>query len=141
LASQWRVLTRATTLVAVLTSPAAYLWFHRHEGWAWYWSALAALGFVIAFRGLSGLALRRFIPWPSLFGIDDPRLKEEDLIARRRAWTWRVLTRVAVVVGCLVTLLYLAQLASHQSVTWWRPLSSPFARLARRLGHLGSRLP
>ena len=58
LASQWRVLTRATTFVALLTSPAAYFWFDRQQGWAWYWSALAALGFVIAFRGLSGLALR-----------------------------------------------------------------------------------
>ena len=38
LASQWRVLTRATTVVAILTSPAAYLWFHRQQGWAWYWS-------------------------------------------------------------------------------------------------------
>jgi ATP-dependent Zn protease len=140
LASQWRVLTRATTFVAVLTSPAAYLWFHR-QGWAWYWSVLAALGFVIAFRGLSGLALRRFIPWPSLFGIDDPRLKEEDLVARRRAWTWRFITRVTVVVGGLITLVYLLQLASHQSVTWWGTFSSTFGGLAHRLAHPGAYLP
>src|SRR5919199_3948974 len=115
LASQWRVLTRATTFVAILTSPAAYLWFDRQQGWTWYWSALGALGFVIAFRGLSGLALRRLIPRPSLFGIDDPRLKEEDLVARRRAWTWRFLMRVTVVVGGLITLVFLLQLASNQS--------------------------
>src|SRR5919199_93425 len=141
LASQWRVLTRATTFVALLTSPAAYLWFDREQGWAWYWSALAALGFVIAFRGVSGLALRRFIPWPSLFGIDDARLKEEDLIGRRRAWTWRFLIRVTVVVGGLVTLVYLIQLASHQSVTWWGTFTSTFGGLAHRLGHPGSYLP
>src|SRR5919199_1354679 len=141
LASQWRVLTRATTFVALLTSPAAYLWFDREQGWAWYWSALAALGFVIAFRGVSGLALRRFIPWPSLFGIDDARLKEEDLIGRRRAWTWRFLVRVTVVVGGLVTLVYLIQLASHQSVTWWGTFTSTFGGLAHRLGHPGSYLP
>jgi cell division protease FtsH len=141
LASQWRVLTRATTVVAILTSPAAYLWFHRQQGWGWYWSALAALGFVIAFRGLSGLALRRLIPWPSLFGIDDPRLKEEDLIARRRAWTWRFLTRVTVVLGGLITLVYLVQLAGHQSVTWWGTFSSTFGGLAHRLGHPGGYLP
>jgi ATP-dependent Zn protease len=141
LASQWRVLTRATTVVAILTSPAAYLWFHRQQGWGWYWSALAALGFVIAFRGLSGLALRRLIPWPSLFGIDDARLKEEDLIARRRAWTWRFLTRVTVVLGGLITLVYLVQLAGHQSVTWWGTFSSTFGGLAHRLGHPGGYLP
>src|ERR671929_1016039 len=141
LASQWRVLTRATTLVALLTSPAAYLWFDREKGGAWYWSVLAALGFVIAFRGVSGLALRRFIPWPSLFGIDDARLKEEDLIGRRRAWTWRFLIRGTVVVGGLVTLVYLIQLASHQSVTWWGTFTSTFGGLAHRLGHPGSYLP
>src|SRR2546423_842154 len=141
LASQWRVLTRATTFVAILTSPAAYLWLHRQQGWAWYWSLLGALGFVIAFRGLSGLALRRFIPRPSLFGLDAPRLKEEDLIARRRAWTWRFLMRVTVVVGGLVTLVYLVQLAGHQSVTWWGTFSSTFSGLGHRLGHPGSYLP
>jgi membrane protein YdbS with pleckstrin-like domain len=55
LASQWRLLTRATTFVAVLTSPVAFLWFHRHVGWSWYWSVLAAAGLVIAFRGVVDL--------------------------------------------------------------------------------------
>ena len=141
LASQWRVLTRATTFVAVLTSPAAYLWFHRQEGWAWYWSALAALGFVIAFRGLTGLALRRFIPWPSLFGIDDARLKEEDLVGRRRAWTWRFLTRVAVVVGGLVTLVYLVQLSKHESVTWWGTAGAIVGGFTHRFSNPGGYLP
>src|SRR5438270_1991498 len=141
LASQWRVLTRATTVVAILTSPAAYLWFHRQQGWGWYWSALAALGFVIAFRGLSGLALRRLIPWPSLFGIDDPRLKEEDLIARRRAWTWRFLTRVTVVVGGLVTLVYLVQLSKHESVTWWGTAGSIVGGFAHRFSNPRGDLP
>ena len=44
---------------------------------------------VAAFRGLIDLVLRRFIPWPSLFGTDDSRLKEEDVVNRRRAWFWR----------------------------------------------------
>ena len=29
------------------------------------------------------------IPWPSLFGTDDARLREDDIVNRRRAWTWR----------------------------------------------------
>src|SRR5438128_8563085 len=93
LASQWRLLTRATTFVAVLTSPAAYLWFHQHVGWPWYWSLLAAAGLVLAFRGLVDLGLRRLIPWPSLFGIEDRQLKEEDVVARRRSWFWSRLVR------------------------------------------------
>src|ERR687887_2819983 len=141
LASQWRLLTRATTFVAVLTSPAAYLWFHRQNGWAWYWSALAALGFVIAFRGLSGLALRRFIPWPSLFGIDDPRLKEEDLVGRRRAWTWRFVTRLTVWIGGFITLWYLGQLANGESVTWWGTAGAIVGGFADRFAHPGAYLP
>src|ERR671927_1135821 len=103
LASQWRLLTRATTVVAVLTSPVAFLWFHRQNGWAWYWSVLGAAGLVLAFRGLVDLGVRRLIPWPSLFGIEDRQLKDEDVVARRRSWFWSRLVRLVVFVLLLVT--------------------------------------
>jgi hypothetical protein len=32
LAQQWRTLARTATFVAVLRSPAAFLWFHKHQG-------------------------------------------------------------------------------------------------------------
>jgi hypothetical protein len=38
---------------------------------------------VIAFRGLVDVVFRRFIPWPSLFGTDETRLREDDVLARR----------------------------------------------------------
>ncbi|HEU0194933.1 MAG TPA: AAA family ATPase [Gaiellales bacterium] len=88
LAAHWRSLTRAATLVAVLTSPAVYMWFHVEAGWAWYWSLLAAAVAVAMFRGLLEVGFRKVIPWPTLFGAD-ARLQEEDLVARRRAWYWR----------------------------------------------------
>ena len=44
---------------------------------------------VAAFRGLLDLIFHRFIEWPSLFGIDNPDLREEDVVARRRVWFWR----------------------------------------------------
>ena len=40
LADQWRLLTRAATFVALLTSPALFVWFHQREGW----SVLQSLG-------------------------------------------------------------------------------------------------
>ncbi len=40
LADQWRMLTRAATIVALLTSPALYIWFKEYNGWAWYWALL-----------------------------------------------------------------------------------------------------
>jgi hypothetical protein len=40
---------------------------------------------VIAFRGMVDLLIRRMIPWPSLFGTEDSRLREEDVVNRRRS--------------------------------------------------------
>jgi hypothetical protein len=75
LREQWRVLTRAATFVAVLTSPVAFTWFHSHEGWSIGWSLVATIALVAAFRGLVDVGVRKFIPWPSLFGVDDERLQ------------------------------------------------------------------
>ncbi len=88
LATQWRGLTRAATFVAVLTSPAVFLWFRVEAGWAWYWCLIPTVVAVMMFRGLLEVGFRRAIPWPSLFGADE-RLHSEDLVARRRAWYWR----------------------------------------------------
>src|SRR5829696_4737668 len=97
LADQWRTLTRAATIVALLTSPALFVWFSQHNGWAWYWALLATLGVVIVFRGFADLLFRRLIPWPSLFGSDSQQLREEDIMSRRRAWYWRKKWRLALI--------------------------------------------
>jgi ATP-dependent Zn protease len=101
LAREWRRLGRAAMAVALLTSPAAFVWLYRQEGWAWYWALLAAVGLVVAFRATVDLAARRMIPWPSLFGTDDARLQEEDVLARRRSWFWRRFVRNAIWLGVL----------------------------------------
>src|SRR5207249_9581944 len=36
LASNWRRLTRAATLVAIITSPALFVYFTRQDNWAWW---------------------------------------------------------------------------------------------------------
>src|SRR5580765_122092 len=107
LAQQWRVLTRAATFVAILTSPAAFVWFHKQQGWSVGWSIVGAIGLIAAFRGFLDLILRRFLPWPSLFGTEDPRLREEDVVNRRRASFWGLvwrLIRLFLIVVVLVTL-------------------------------------
>ena len=80
LASQWRQLTRAATLVAVLTSPALFVWFKQYNGWSTLWSLAATVGTIIVFRGVAELVFRRLIPSPSLFGQDNPQLREEDVV-------------------------------------------------------------
>src|SRR5919197_1150344 len=107
-----------TPKMATAEGPVAFLCSHRHIGWPWYWSVLAAAGLVVAFRGVVDLGLRRFIPWPSLFGIEDRRLKEQDVVARRRSWFWARLVRDVVLVVLFVTTVFLVQLALGKDVTW-----------------------
>ena len=63
---------------------------------------------MVAFRGLVDLLFRRMIPWPSLFGTDDKRLREEDVVNRRRAWSWRFWFRLGdLVVALIITIVWL----------------------------------
>src|SRR6188474_1566088 len=106
LASQWRRLTRVATAVALITAPALVVWFNQTQGWAWYWSVLAALLVVVCFRGAFDLIFHRFIPRPSLFGLESQQLREEDVVARRRVWFWRFWLKVAVFFVLIGALFY-----------------------------------
>ena len=107
LAGQWRTLARAATIVALLSAPAIVVWLNQTQGWAWYWSILAALGAVIAFRGLVDLVFHRMIPWPSLFGVESQQLREEDVVARRRVWFWRFWLKVGIWIVAIGLVAYL----------------------------------
>jgi cell division protease FtsH len=118
LARQWRVLTRAATFVAVLTSPAAYVYLHKQLGWSVGWSIAGAFGIVAAFRGFIDLVLRRFIPWPTLFGVEDPKLQDDDVVNRRRAWFWRFWYRIVAFVLILITIVWIKRLLFGPGGTW-----------------------
>src|SRR5438270_12865309 len=122
LAGHLRRLSRIATVVALLTSPAAFFWFHHQVGLGAGASLGAAAGVVIGFRGLVDLVIRRLIPWPSLFGTEEARLREEDVVNRRRAWTWRFYFRVGVWLAGLITIVFLYRYftaPAGTSVTWW----------------------
>jgi ATP-dependent Zn protease len=89
LSADLRRLTRVATVVALLTSPALIIYFHQAQQWPWWAAILAGLGGAIAFRGLVDVVVRRLIPWPSLFAVQDPDARTEDIVNRRRAWWWR----------------------------------------------------
>src|SRR5438270_4222318 len=121
LAGQLRRLTRVATVIAVLTSPAAFFWFHKESGLGTGKAILVTAACVIGFRGLVDLIIRRIIPWPSLFGTEDARLREEDIVNRRRSWTWRFYFRAAAWIAALFTLIFLYRYFSApagKSVTW-----------------------
>jgi cell division protease FtsH len=104
LALGWRRLTRAATIVALVTAIPVYVWLTQQQGWSWWTALLATLALVIAARGMIDLVFHRFIPWPSLFGVDSPALREEDVVARRRAWFWRFWLKVGIFGGLIVFL-------------------------------------
>jgi ATP-dependent Zn protease len=107
LARDLRKLTRAATLVALLTSPAAFVWFHSHVGMSAFWALVCTFLEVIAFRGLVDIVFRWLIPWPSLFGADTA-LQQEDVVARRRVWFWRFWYRLAIWAFVLGVFVYVA---------------------------------
>ncbi len=109
LANSWRRLTRAATVVAVLTAPALYVWFTKQNGWDWWVALLATIGVIAIFRGLADLIFRRVIPRPSLFGLDSKQLQEEDVVARRRAWFWRFWFRIGAFLIVVNTIVWLFQ--------------------------------
>src|SRR5437868_3086403 len=135
LAAHLRKLARIATVVAVLTSPAAFYWYHQQVGLGTGASIAAAAGTVIAFRGFVDLVIRRLIPWPSLFGTEENRLREEDVVNRRRAWTWRFYFRVGVWLAGLITIVFLYRYftaPAGTSVTWW----GTGGRILHGIGHV-----
>jgi len=121
---QWRMLRRFATVVAVITAPLVFIWLHEQTSLTLGWSIAATAGAVFAFRGLLDLLFRKFIPWPSLFGTDDPRLMEEDVLNRRRVSFWAVLFRLTVWILSIITIVFVVQLIFGGDVTWQGTASS-----------------
>jgi ATP-dependent Zn protease len=117
---QWRRLIRTATAVAVLTSPVVFVYFNQQMDLAWGWALFWTFIAVIAFRGFIDIVLRRFIPWPSLFGTDEARAREEDVVNRRRAWYWSKWFRRAYWVIGFITVVWIIRLlfSSSDDKSW-----------------------
>ena len=110
LAHEWRRLTRAATGVALLTAPAFFLVLYDTNNLSLIWALIITVLAVLLFRGLVEVVARKFIPSPSLYGAD-ARLKEEDIVARRRYWYWRTnYRRLPIYIVAVLLLLALCQL-------------------------------
>src|ERR671923_2752910 len=113
LSAQWRSLRRVATGVAVLTAPAVFVWLHKQEGWSIGWSLFATLVAIAAFRGVLDLIFHRFIRWPSLFGVDNEQLREEDVVGRRRVWFWHFWAKVAYFFALVILAVYVVNLLTQ----------------------------
>jgi cell division protease FtsH len=110
---QWRALRRAATAVALISSPALFVWLYKVQDLALGWAVLLTVLSVAAFRGLLDLIFRRFIEWPSLFGVDNAKVREEDVVARRRVWFWRFWYRLLFAALLFVVAIYVIRLLTH----------------------------
>jgi hypothetical protein len=80
LAREWRRLTKAATIVALLTSPAFFLVLYDSDNMNVAPSLIITVVAVLLFRGLVEVVARKLLPSPSLFGAD-ASLKEQDIVA------------------------------------------------------------
>ncbi|HUE26637.1 MAG TPA: AAA family ATPase, partial [Solirubrobacteraceae bacterium] len=135
LAGEWRRLRRAATAVALFTSPMFFVVLYDRLGLSLVWALAATAGSVIAFRGLIDVLARRFLPWPSMYGVGE-EIAEEDVVARRRTWFWRRLYRLVVFIAIFLAVVGgIVALAGHH--TWWGGVTAIF----HGLGSLGGLLP
>jgi ATP-dependent Zn protease len=116
---QWRALRRSATVVAVLCAPAVFLWLWQVEDVSFGWTLVVTALAVFAFRGLLDIVFRWFIPWPSLFAVDDAGVREEDVLNRRRAWFWHSVFKFFLIIAILVTIVFVLQWLFGGDVTWW----------------------
>jgi ATP-dependent Zn protease len=134
LSKELRRLTRAATFVALMTAPFAFIYFHHHDGWSIGKSLFVTFLCIVGFRGLTDVLVRRVIPWPSLFGTDDARLREEDITNRRRAWTWRFFLKICIIVGLAITAVYLIQVFTSpagSNITWLGTSTALYTRVSK----------
>ncbi len=106
LGREWRSLSRAATVVALMTAPAFFVVLSVGYDWPLGWSLLATILGVIAFRGLVDVIAHRLIPRPSMYGADREAL-EDDALGRRRAWFWRGKYRILFWVALTLAVLML----------------------------------
>ena len=119
LASELRRLARIATFIALLVTPGTFFFFRRADHLSVAWAVAATVASVLVFRGLLDLVIRKLIPWPSLFGADDARLQEEDVVNRRRAWTWRFAFRLGIFLAIVVTLVWGKQVLFNTTHRSW----------------------
>jgi ATP-dependent Zn protease len=121
LAMEWRRLTRLATAVAVITSPALFVAFHQSNHKVVLSLALTIIA-VLLFRGLVEVVAHKLIPWASMYGASADT-RADDLVARRRFWTWRwllfKLLPMVIVIGLLL-------LAAIQGLLFVGGTSAPF---------------
>jgi ATP-dependent Zn protease len=136
LARELRRITRFATIVVVISAPSVFFYLTHYKHFFFGKALLVTFIACIAFRGAIDIIVRKMIPWPSLFGLDEVRLAEEDIVNRRRVWTWsRIYTwvfRVVILISVIFGIKYFSHWWSHEvpnPVTWTATASHVWERI------------
>ncbi|MEP6952745.1 MAG: AAA family ATPase [Solirubrobacteraceae bacterium] len=103
LAREWKRLSRAATVVALLTSPVTFVWLVGVHHWSVFWAVVVTFALVVAFRGFIDVVAHRLIPRASLYGAGRDLL-DHDIVSRRRVWYWRARFRRLAILAVLAAI-------------------------------------
>lgn len=111
-----------STLVTILCLPlliTLFVFFSSTHNWSYPKTALITLATVVVLRAVLDWGLRKITPPETLFGVDDPKAREDDILTKRRVWFWKSWAKAGLYYGALCGFLALKHHASfvHEFTT------------------------
>ena len=67
---------------------------HNRFDWSVFWAMLGAFAGIAIFRGGVDVIAHKLVPFPALYGAE-AKLRQEDVVSRRRHWYWKTKYRRA----------------------------------------------
>ena len=105
-------ISRFVTFLCLPLFLTLYLFYSQTHSWSFAKTAAITFATVVVLRALLDYILKRVLPAPALFGIDDPEVRADDVLMKRRAWFWKFWTKVGVFYS---TLCGIKALTGHNS--------------------------
>jgi ATP-dependent Zn protease len=99
---QWQQISRLLTLLVALAYPSLFYYLDRLHNWSILHTGIVAFVISVVFRAALDFGLRKFMPPPTLFGVDDPEARKADVVVRRRYWFWKFWAKLGFVYMLLV---------------------------------------
>lgn len=99
---EWRQISKLLTILIALTSPTIFYYLYRLHDWSLLKTGVVTFLICVVIRAVIDFFLRKFMPPPNLFGVDDPDARVEDVVIRKRYWFWRFWAKMGTVYMLLV---------------------------------------
>ncbi len=93
LVQQRSTVTRLLTVLCLFVFPSLFLFFNSTHNWSYPKTAVVTFITVVVVRAVIDRVMRIALPPPSLWGVDDPVARADDISSQRRYWFWRFWAR------------------------------------------------